>query len=103
MSFLGGGTDYPEHFMKDGGYTLSATIDKFCYITVQDLRDFFDHKIRVSYSKLELARDAAAILHPSVRECLNYLGIDKGVEIDCMTDLPARTGLGSSSSFQWDC
>ena len=99
VSFLGGGTDYPEYFTKDCGYTLSATIDKFCYITVQDLRDFFDHKIRVSYSKLELARDAAAILHPSVRECLNYLGIDKGVEIHCMTDLPARTGLGSSSSF----
>jgi D-glycero-alpha-D-manno-heptose-7-phosphate kinase len=99
ISFLGGGTDYPEHFMKEAGYTLSATIDKYCYITVQELRDFFDHKVRVSYSRLELAGDAEQIIHPSVRECLRYLGVKKGVEIHCMSDLPARTGLGSSSAF----
>jgi len=99
ISFLGGGTDYPEYFTKEGGYTLSATIDKFCYITVQELRDFFDHKIRISYSRLELTRQVDEIIHPSVRECLRYLGVSHGVEIHCMTDLPARTGLGSSSAF----
>jgi D-glycero-alpha-D-manno-heptose-7-phosphate kinase len=99
VSFLGGGTDYPEYFMQEGGVTLSATIDKYCYITVQEFRDFFDHKLRVSYSKLELAKECKEIVHPSVRECLRYLGIEKGVEIHCMTDLPARTGLGSSSAF----
>lgn len=99
VSFLGGGTDYPEYFAKEGGCTLSATIDKFCYITVQELRDFFDHRIRISYSKLELTRQVDEIVHPSVRECLRHLGISQGVEIHCMTDLPARTGLGSSSAF----
>jgi D-glycero-alpha-D-manno-heptose-7-phosphate kinase len=99
ISFLGGGTDYPEYFMQEGGYTLSATIDQYCYITVQQLRDFFEHKIRVSYSKLELTKGVDEIDHPSVRECLRYLGIERGVEIHCMTDLPARTGLGSSSAF----
>ncbi len=99
ISFLGGGTDYPEYFAREDGYTISATIDKFCYITVQELRDFFDHKLRVSYSRLELAREVDDIIHPSVRECLRFLGIDRGVEIHCMSDLPARTGLGSSSAF----
>ena len=99
VSFLGGGTDYPEYFMQEGGVTLSATIDKYTYITVQQLREFFDHKLRVSYSKLELVREPREIVHPSVRECLQYVGIEKGVEIHCMTDLPARTGLGSSSAF----
>lgn len=99
ISFLGGGTDYPENFMNEGGCTLSATIDKFCYVTVQELRPFFDHRIRISYSKLELTREVDEIDHPSVRECLRYMGITSGVEIHCMTDLPARTGLGSSSAF----
>lgn len=99
ISFLGGGTDYPEHFLAEGGCTLSATIDKFCYITVQQLRDFFEHKVRISYSKLELTPDADSIVHPSVRECLRFTGIRRGIEIHCMTDLPARTGLGSSSAF----
>jgi D-glycero-alpha-D-manno-heptose-7-phosphate kinase len=99
VSFLGGGTDYPEYFAHEGGYTLSATIDKYCYITVQQLRDFFDYKIRISYSKLELTKRVDEIKHPSVRECLRYMGIERGVEIHCMTDLPARTGLGSSSAF----
>jgi D-glycero-alpha-D-manno-heptose-7-phosphate kinase len=99
VSFLGGGTDYPEYFMQEGGCTLSATIDQYCYITVQQLRDFFDHKIRISYSRLELTKRLDEIDHPSVRECLRYLGIERGVEIHCMTDLPARTGLGSSSAF----
>ncbi len=99
VSFLGGGSDYPEYFSRESGYTLSATIDKFCYITVQELREFFDHRLRISYSRLELTKQVDEIIHPSVRECLRHLGIEHGVEIHCMTDLPARTGLGSSSAF----
>lgn len=99
VSFLGGGTDYPEHFAQHGGATLGTSIDRCTYITVTPLAKFFDHKIRVSYSRTELCREIDEIQHPSVRECLRFLGIDGGVEIAVVTDLPARTGLGSSSSF----
>ncbi len=98
-SFLGGGTDYPEYFSKYGGATLGASIDKYTYISVTPLTKFFDHRIRVSYSKTELCRTLDEIQHPSVRECLRYMEIDSGVEIVVVNDLPARTGLGSSSSF----
>jgi len=99
VSFLGGGTDYPEYFREHGGETLVTSIDKYTYITVTPLTDFFDHQIRVSYSKTELCKDIDEIQHPSVRECLRFLGINRGVEISIVSDLPARTGLGSSSCF----
>jgi D-glycero-alpha-D-manno-heptose-7-phosphate kinase len=99
ISFLGGGTDYPEYADLYGGETLVTSIDKYTYITVSPLTEFFDHRIRVSYSKTELCRDVEAIQHPSVRECLKFLGIDGGIEISVVSDLPARTGLGSSSCF----
>lgn len=99
ISFLGGGTDYPEYADLHGGETLVTSIDKYTYITVSPLTEFFDHRIRVSYSKTELCRDVEEIQHPSVRECLKFLGIDGGVEISVVSDLPARTGLGSSSCF----
>lgn len=98
-SFLGGGTDYPEHFSRYGGATLGASIDKYIYITVTPLTQFFDHRIRVSYSKTELCKTVDEIQHPAVRECLRFMGIDGGIEIAVVSDLPARTGLGSSSSF----
>ena len=99
VSFLGGGTDYPEHFDHHGGATLGGTIDKYIYITVSPLTEFFDHRIRVSYSRTELVKSIEEIIHPSVRHCLNFLEIERGVEINIVSDLPARTGLGSSSSF----
>ena len=99
VSFLGGGTDYPEYFEKNGGATLGTSIDKYTYITVSPLTEFFKHSIRVSYSKTELCATVNDIQHPSVRECLRFMGIEKGVEINVVSDLPARTGLGSSSSF----
>ncbi len=99
ISFLGGGTDYPEYFSTHGGATLATTINKYVYLTVSPLTHFFDHRIRVSYAKTELCREVSEIQHPSVRESLKYLGIDGGVEIAVVSDLPARTGLGSSSSF----
>jgi D-glycero-alpha-D-manno-heptose-7-phosphate kinase len=99
VSFLGGGTDYPEYFEKNGGATLGASIDKYIYVTVSPLTEFFNHSIRVSYSKTELCSQVDEIKHPSVREGLRFMGIEKGVEINIVSDLPARTGLGSSSSF----
>lgn len=99
LSFLGGGSDYPDHFRTHSGQTLSVTIDKYSYVTVNRLADIFDYSIRISYSKLELVRNLDEIKHPAVRECLRFLELDRGVEINYVGDLPARSGLGSSSSF----
>lgn len=98
-SFLGGGTDYPEYFREHGGQTLGAAINKYSYIIVNEMADLFDYNIRVSYSRLELVKQAVELQHPSVRACLQFLNIDRHVEIHYIGDLPARTGLGSSSSF----
>jgi D-glycero-alpha-D-manno-heptose-7-phosphate kinase len=99
VSFLGGGTDYPEYFRYHGGQTLGAAIDKYSYIAVNRLADLFDYSIRVSYSRTELVKSVDEIEHPSVRECLRFINLDGGIEINYVGDLPARTGLGSSSSF----
>jgi D-glycero-alpha-D-manno-heptose-7-phosphate kinase len=99
VSFLGGGTDYPDHFQQHGGQTLGVAIDKYTYITLKGLAPIFDHSFHVSYRKTELVRDVAEIQHPSVRECCRLLGIAGGVEVHYVGDLPARSGLGSSSSF----
>ena len=99
ISFLGGGTDYPDHFRQHGGQSLGTTINRYSYVTVKALVDLFDHSIRVGYSRTELVRSVDEIQHPAVRACLQFAGIDRHVEIDYVGDLPARTGLGSSSSF----
>ncbi len=99
ISFFGGGTDYPVWYREFGGAVLSTAIDKCCYITCRRLPPFFEFHSRVSYSKVENVDDNRAIEHPSVRGCLQYLGIDEGVEIHHVADLPARTGLGTSSAF----
>jgi len=100
ISFLGGGTDYREFFAQHGGGAVLATaIDKFSYIKVSSQLDFFDYKLRVTYRKTELATTVGEIEHPSVRECLRFLKTPLPLEIHYMGDLPARTGLGSSSSF----
>jgi D-glycero-alpha-D-manno-heptose-7-phosphate kinase len=99
ISFFGGGTDYPVWYREHGGSVLATTINKCCYITCRRLPPFFEHHSRVSYSKVENVAQNAAIEHPSVRACLQFLGIDEGVEIHHVADLPARTGLGTSSAF----
>lgn len=99
VSFVGGGTDYPEYFNEHGGATIGTSIDKYIYITVNPLTPLFDHKIRVSYSRTELCKSIDEIQHPAVREALRFIGIDEGIEINVISDLPARSGLGSSSSF----
>src|SRR5580704_15574981 len=99
ISFFGGGTDYPVYFREFGGAVLSTAIDKCCYITCRRLPPFFEYHSRVSYSKVENVNDNGSFQHPSVRACLKYMGVDEGVEIHHVADLPARTGLGTSSAF----
>ncbi len=99
ISFFGGGTDYPAWYRKHGGAVLATTIDKYCYLTCRYLPPFFEHRIRVVYSKVENCQTVDEISHPSVRETLRFLNIDRGVEIHHDGDLPARSGMGSSSSF----
>jgi len=99
VSFFGGGTDYPVWYRENGGAVLGTTIDKYCYITCRLLPQFFEHKYRIVYSQAELVRDIDEIHHPAVREALRFMRISEGMEIHHDGDLPARTGLGSSSSF----
>lgn len=99
VSFFGGGTDYPGWFQKHGGSVLSVTIDKYCYLTCRYLPPFFDHRLRVVYSRIENPSSVDEIEHPAVREALKYMGINRGLCIQHDGDLPARSGAGSSSSF----
>jgi D-glycero-alpha-D-manno-heptose-7-phosphate kinase len=98
ISFFGGGTDYPAHFRRHGGSVLVAAIDQYVLITVHRLEKFAEHEIRVHYSQVESVNGLDEIRHPSARECLRFMGIDRGIEVHYVNDLPARTGLGSSSA-----
>jgi len=99
ISLFGGGTDYPSWFREHGGAVIGTAIDKYCYITVRRLPPFFEHKSRIVYSQVELVNDVAEIKHPAVRGILTDLKVTEGLEIHHDADLPARSGLGSSSSF----
>lgn len=99
ISFFGGGTDYPTWFQEHGGVVVATTIDKYCYISCRYLPPFFEHKYRLVYSKIENVIDPAEIQHPAVRAVLQYMDCRAGLEIHHDGDLPARSGLGSSSSF----
>jgi D-glycero-alpha-D-manno-heptose-7-phosphate kinase len=99
ISFFGGGTDYPIWYRQHGGAVLSATIDKYCYISARQLPPFFEHRFRVVYSKIESCSAIDEITHPAVRGVLQHLNITSGLEIHHDGDLPARSGMGSSSAF----
>ena len=100
LSFFGGGTDYNPWFEEHGGVVLAVGLAHYCYLTVRHLPPFFaDHSSRIVYSKIESVKNHAEIQHPSARGCLEFLGIQNGVEIHHDGDLPARSGIGSSSSF----
>lgn len=99
ISFFGGGTDYPAWFAENGGAVLSTSIDKYCYISCRRLPPFFAHKHRIVYSNIENVREIDEIVHPSVREVFRWLGVEDGIEVHHDGDLPARSGLGSSSAF----
>jgi D-glycero-alpha-D-manno-heptose-7-phosphate kinase len=99
ISFFGGGTDYPTWAEKQGGCVVATTINKYCYITCRHLPPFFEHKHRIVYSKIENVVDPEEIQHPAVRAVLMNTDCSRGFEIHHDGDLPARSGLGSSSSF----
>lgn len=99
ISFFGGGTDYPVWYEEYGGHVINATINKYCFITARHLPPFFKYKHRIRYYQHEETQKLSEIKHPSVRECAKFLKIDKGIEIVHNADLPAQSGLGSSSTF----
>jgi D-glycero-alpha-D-manno-heptose-7-phosphate kinase len=99
VSLFGGGSDYPKWYLQHGGSVLGFAINKYCYITLRPLPPFFEHKHRIAYSRVEAVKSLEEIQHPSVRNTLMYMGVDYGVEIHHDGDLPARSGLGSSSAF----
>ena len=100
VSFFGGGTDYPEFFLKEGGAVLAAAIDKYSYVTASPFPSrLFDYAIRVSYRQVELVKRVDAIRHKVYRECLKLCGLEKDIELHHVADLPAFTGMGSSSAF----
>jgi len=99
VSFFGGGSDYFEWYSRFGGEVLTSTIDYYCYVCLRYMPKFLDTKYRIFWSQTETPNRIQDIQHPGVRGCLEYLNIQKGIEINHMGDLPARSGLGSSSAF----
>ena len=99
MSLFGGGTDYPAWYREHGGAVLTTTIDRYCFICLRRMPPFLGSKYRVFWSKMENVDEVDDIEHPGVRGCLQYLGIDDDLEINHAGELPARSGLGSSSAF----
>ena len=99
VSFFGGGTDYPNWYREFGGRVLATTIDKYVYVSCRRLPPFFEHRLRLSYSKIEECMSTAELQHPTAKEVLRYLGINEGLEIHYDGDLPSRSGVGSSSAF----
>lgn len=99
ISFFGGGTDYPTWVREHGGAVLSTSINKYSYLYVQRLQPFFPYKTKVIWSRIEEVNDIDEIMHPSVRETLRFMKCNDGLSIHYNGDIPARSGMGSSSSF----
>jgi len=99
ISFFGGGSDYPSWYENNNGQVLSTTINKYCYINIRYLPKFFSYNYRIRYYKTEEANKISDIEHPVVREALKYFSIKDGIELVHNADLPAQSGLGSSSTF----
>lgn len=98
MSFFGGGTDIEDYFMKHGGSVISTTFDKYCYVTVRHLPRFFEYKTHLTYSKMEYVNEYDEIQHPAIREAMRMLDMHE-LRLTYESDLPAKSGLGTSSSF----
>ncbi len=99
ISFFGGGTDYPGWYRQHGGAVLSTTIDKYCYLSIRHLPPFFEHRFRIVWSKVENVSEVGDIEHPVVRALIGWFGFERGLEVHHVGDLPARSGMGSSSAF----
>ncbi len=98
MSFFGGGTDFSEFFNEHGGSVISTTFDKYCHVNVRELPDFFDYKTYLSYAKIEKVNSVDEIQHPAIRNAMKWLSLEK-ICLNYDADLPAKTGLGTSSAF----
>lgn len=98
MSFFGGGTDFPDFYKEYGGSVISTTFDKYCYVNVRHLPRFFEYTTELSYSKIERVTDLNMIEHPMIREAMKFLNMHE-IRLTYEADLPARSGLGTSSSF----
>lgn len=98
MSFFGGGTDMPEFFNEHGGSVISTTFDKYCYVTARHLPPFFDYSTELVYSRIERVKEPSELEHPAVRNAMAMLDM-REMRITYEADLPARSGLGTSSSF----
>ena len=98
MSFFGGGTDFPGFYKEHGGAVISTTFDKYCYVNVRHLPRFFDYSTELSYAKTERVTDVNDIVHPAIREAMKFLDMHE-IRLTYEADLPARSGLGTSSSF----
>lgn len=99
ISFFGGGTDYPDYYLNHGGKVLGVAIDKYCYLNVRKLPPFFEFKHRIVYSQQENVNSIDEIKHPAVREIFSYLKVKEGKSIHHDGDIPAKSGMGSSSAF----
>lgn len=99
ISLFGGGSDYPQWYRYHGGKVLSFSIDKYCYISVRQLLPFFPKKYKISYSKVEVVDNPSEIKHPAIREAIRNFGPEFGLELQHQSDLPAQSGVGSSSAF----
>ena len=98
MSFFGGGTDMESFFRENGGAVLSTTFDKYCYVTVRHLPRFFEYKTHLTYSRMEYVNEYDEIQHPAIRNAMRMLDMHE-LRLTYESDLPARSGLGTSSSF----
>lgn len=98
VSFFGGGTDYYDYYANCGGKVLSTTIDKYCYLSLRNLPPFFDYKNQFTYSRIERFNSAEEVSHPLVRAALQFIPTDR-IQLAYDADLPASSGIGSSSAF----
>ena len=98
ISFFGGGTDFPDYFKVRSGAVISTSINKYCYVHLRDLPQYFEYNSEIIYSKIERVKEVLEIQHPLVREALKYKLVDH-VHLAYDADLPARTGLATSSAF----
>lgn len=98
-SMFGGGSDFPRWYKEHGGMVLTSTIDRYCYLSVRYMPEFLGFKYNACWSKMERVNKLKEIEHSGVRGCLQYMGVDEGFEVNHAGDLPARSGLGSSSAF----
>lgn len=98
MSFFGGGTDFPEFFKEHSGSVISTTFDKYCHVNVREMPDLFEYKTYLSYAKIEKVSNVDEIQHPAIRNAMKWLGLEK-ICLNYDADVPAKTGLGTSSAF----